>query len=487
MSFLNKIPPTPLVYPELTGVNQFTNVLLIDSQVKNYQTFLDSVNSNTFPIVYSAMSCKTDLLTLLQTKFTTISRICIVFSSNLGNTKMFLDRKPFFVNDETEPYSENVQFIINIIKEFQVKNIDYLGCNTLNYSNWTNYYQILAENTGVIVGASNDKSGNIKYGGDWIMESTSQNIEFVYFTKSIEYYTYLLDNPVLLQNFRVDYSEGVYVLLTIDVNNFTNFFEFPFVFTGVPSWLYIFELYYSGSLQYTLPDLNGMGFVSNTSYPFNDPANLQSSPGIAFWTSDDNITSDDYNLMSINSLSLTNIVVSSVSFNNPCFKEDTTILTNEGYKPIQDLKKGDLVKTLLHGYKPIYLIGKRDMYHAATNDRNKDQLYKCSQNQYPELFEDLVITGAHSLLVDNFTNEEQRERTNELLGDIYVTDRKYRLPACVDERTTVYKTPGTYTIYHLALENDDYYMNYGIYANGLLVETCSKRYLKELSNMTLIE
>jgi len=38
----------------------------------------------------------------------------------------------------------------------------------------------------------------------------------------------------------------------------------------------------------------------------------------------------------------------------------------------------------------------------------------------------------------------------------------------------------------VALENDDYYMNYGIYANGLLVESCSKRYLKEESNMELI-
>ena len=28
---------------------------------------------------------------------------------------------------------------------------------------------------------------------------------------------------------------------------------------------------------------------------------------------------------------------------------------------------------------------------------------------------------------------------------------------------------------------------YGIYANGLLVESCSQRYLKELSNMDLIE
>jgi hypothetical protein len=54
-------------------------------------------------------------------------------------------------------------------------------------------------------------------------------------------------------------------------------------------------------------------------------------------------------------------------------------------------------------------------------------------------------------------------------------------------RTSVYEVIGNYTIYHLALEHVDYYMNYGIYANGLLVESCSKRYLKELSNMTLIE
>jgi hypothetical protein len=60
------------------------------------------------------------------------------------------------------------------------------------------------------------------------------------------------------------------------------------------------------------------------------------------------------------------------------------------------------------------------------------------------------------------------------------------LPACVDNRASVYEKPGSFTIYHLALDNNDYYMNYGIYANGLLVETCSKRYLKEISKMTLI-
>ena len=70
---------------------------------------------------------------------------------------------------------------------------------------------------------------------------------------------------------------------------------------------------------------------------------------------------------------------------------------------------------------------------------------------------------------------------------LFITDNKYRLPVCVDERSTVYDKPGPHMIYHLALENDNYYANYGIYANGLLVETCSKRFLKELSNMEIIE
>ena len=173
--------------------------------------------------------------------------------------------------------------------------------------------------------------------------------------------------------------------------------------------------------------------------------------------------------------------------NIACFKSDTKIMTNKGYIPIQDLRKGDLVKTLKHDFKPIEMIGKREIYHPASKERIKDQLYKCSQSEYPEVFEDLIISGCHSILVDNFVDECQREKTTELLSKIYVTDNKYRLPTCLDDRSSVYDTPGTYTIYHLALENENYYGNYGIYANGLLVETCSNRYLKELSNMALIE
>jgi len=170
-----------------------------------------------------------------------------------------------------------------------------------------------------------------------------------------------------------------------------------------------------------------------------------------------------------------------------CFKEDSKILTIEGYKRVQELRKGDLVKTINHDYVPIAMIGKKEIYHPASTDRIKDQLYKCSKDGFEEVFEDLMITGCHSILVDKFSSEKQKEKAVEVNKKIYITDNKYRVPACAHEKASVYEIAGKYTIYHFALENEDYYMNYGVYANGLLVETCSKRYLKELSNMELIE
>jgi hypothetical protein len=173
----------------------------------------------------------------------------------------------------------------------------------------------------------------------------------------------------------------------------------------------------------------------------------------------------------------------------PCFLEGTKILTSTGYVAIQDLKKGDLVKTRTSGYKPLALKGHREITHSASSDRCKGQLYVCKPAAYPDsgLTADLVLTGCHSILVDRFASEDQKTRTREINGQLFVTEGKMRLPACVDDRATVFETPGVYTIYHIALEHEDYYMNYGVFANGLLVETCSRRYLKELSGMTLVE
>ena len=175
-----------------------------------------------------------------------------------------------------------------------------------------------------------------------------------------------------------------------------------------------------------------------------------------------------------------------------CFLEGTLIQcldknTKQAavYKPIQDLIQGDLIKTYKHGYVPLNMIGCSKIFNPGNNERITNRLYKCSANQYPRLFEDLIITGCHSILVNDFKPDE-REKTKKVLKKIYITDDKYRLPACVDNNTEPYEKQGIFTIYHIALDNPDYYMNYGVYANGLLVETCSRRYLTELANMQII-
>lgn len=186
-----------------------TNILLIDDSVQDYQTIVDSVNSNTMAIIYSYLSTKEDLSNVLS-NFTNISRVAFVFSSNSNNCPvMFLDNQPLFSFDNLiiDNNSENLLFLINIFQKYNVKNVDYLACNTLNYSQWNDYYTILkniivkdSENqeTTVIIGASNDTTGNIKYGGDWILENTSEDIENMYFTQNINYYEYLLDNATWL-------------------------------------------------------------------------------------------------------------------------------------------------------------------------------------------------------------------------------------------------------------------------------------------------
>jgi len=173
----------------------------------------------------------------------------------------------------------------------------------------------------------------------------------------------------------------------------------------------------------------------------------------------------------------------------PCFMKGTQILClraeEEVYRPVQDLRKGDLVKTYRNGYLPIHMIGTSSLSNPGDDERTTNRLYKCSKELYPSLFEDLYITGCHSILVPALTND-QWENTKDMLGNVYITDNHFRLMACIDEKAQPFQRDAMIDIYHIALENEDYYMNYGIYANGLLVETCSKRYLTELSNMRII-
>lgn len=173
----------------------------------------------------------------------------------------------------------------------------------------------------------------------------------------------------------------------------------------------------------------------------------------------------------------------------PCFLEGSTILCQvdgvEQYVPVEELRNGTLVKTSLHGYKKVVAVGKGSIQNPGDDARTENRLYRCSPSHYPALKQDLYLTGCHSILEFPIT-DKQKENTIAHLGKLFVTDNKYRLMACVDERAEPWNSEGEYPIYHFALENEDDGMNYGVYANGLLVETCAIRTLLQRSNMKLL-
>ena len=188
---------TPLLFNNDLDISNVKNLLLIDSIVAESQLFYDSSNQNTFPIIYSNNSNRNDFIQLLQEKFANgLERIAFVFHDNIKDGKTFLNQELFF-SEDFNSYSPNTQLLIDIIKKFGVKNIDFLACNSLNYENWIKFYDLLAKETGVIVGASNDKTGNLKHGGNWIMENTNENVVSTYFNSNIDSYASTLAVTVL--------------------------------------------------------------------------------------------------------------------------------------------------------------------------------------------------------------------------------------------------------------------------------------------------
>ena len=172
-----------------------------------------------------------------------------------------------------------------------------------------------------------------------------------------------------------------------------------------------------------------------------------------------------------------------------CFLKGTQILClnsslKEEYIPIEKIRPDMLVKTSTKSYVKVVVVGKAKFKNPNSDRRCLDRLYRLPKKNYPELKEDLILTGNHSILVENMTDEEKR-LTIMLVNKIYVTTGMYRLLAHVDWRAEPYLNPGIHEVWHLALENENYVCNYGVYANGLIAETSSLRNLIEFSDMDL--
>jgi hypothetical protein len=175
----------------------------------------------------------------------------------------------------------------------------------------------------------------------------------------------------------------------------------------------------------------------------------------------------------------------------PCFLRGSKILClkdgKEEYVPIEDMRAGTEVKTLNGAYVKVHTIGKTLYNNPDNADRGPYRLFRLTPSNYPELNEDLIITGCHSILVDKL-EPSQKARHLQLMKTLYMTTGKFRLMAFIDEKAEPYQNPGKHEIWHFALENENVVCNYGVYANGgLLVETASIKNMTERSGLALIE
>lgn len=165
-----------------------------------------------------------------------------------------------------------------------------------------------------------------------------------------------------------------------------------------------------------------------------------------------------------------------------CFNENTKILSlnkhnEEVYIPIQNLRKGDLVKCYNNGYRKVDLIGK----NTLTNVPHLFNycMYIMRKTDKNELIEDLIVTGGQGILVDEITPKEKME--NELLinCETPTIEDKYMLISAVHRDFVKLMNNDEYTYYHFTIDNDgNDDKRYAVWANGLLCETPSKNQFK---------
>lgn len=168
--------------------------------------------------------------------------------------------------------------------------------------------------------------------------------------------------------------------------------------------------------------------------------------------------------------------ITPISTDPSCFNEGTKILClnknlEEEYIPIENLRKGVLVKSYKHGYRKIDLIGKNCMINNPNNLCNC--MFKMQKTDKNGLIEDLIITGGHSVLTQDLG--KYKEENERLFGGTIMIDDKYLLLSAVSKDFVKLENTNLYTYYHFCLENNkNDNERFGVWANGILTETPSK-------------
>ena len=160
---------------------------------------------------------------------------------------------------------------------------------------------------------------------------------------------------------------------------------------------------------------------------------------------------------------------------NLCYGENIEILClideKEVFIKITDLKKDMFVKTYKKGYKKITHY-KNFNYLCMDETDNLNCLYKFKNK-------DIIMTGGHSILVDDLTPEQ----TNNVYQFKEMIEDKHLLLSCLSDDFEKINDKNNYVLYHFVLENVNREGHYGVYINDyILSESCSEKLFVRLFN-----
>lgn len=169
-----------------------------------------------------------------------------------------------------------------------------------------------------------------------------------------------------------------------------------------------------------------------------------------------------------------------------CFGENSILptLTNDMkiiYKRMNELSTNDIIMTEYNGPKKVkYIYHEKIKNVSNCHSKLKDKLYVLTKQYFPELKEDLILTGRHPILVNhNFSN-------NTIIKNQHMFTRNFfRLETYKNKNAISFDLDGVFDIYNIVLENNFIGKRYPIRVNGILTESLSEyEYLQSKQKKT---
>ena len=156
------------------------HLLILDNRLQNKQAIINSVLENVEVLL---LDYENDTFETIHDKKKSekYDSVAIMQHSTEGDTFQFTQNNQFDLLDDDDLVNLGTFFM-----DFDSPIIDLLQCALMTRIEWKSALTTLESTTGLNFRASDDNTGNLKVGGNWILESDNVNIKDLYFTEGIE-------------------------------------------------------------------------------------------------------------------------------------------------------------------------------------------------------------------------------------------------------------------------------------------------------------